>query len=72
MISATASLIVSLPVAGGVQVQPVHADPHLVRSEPRVRVKAPRGLRQHARHAFGGISHPVQAERAGQRRSASG
>jgi hypothetical protein len=54
-----AVLLAQLAVAGGVQVQPAHRDPDLVRPQPRVGVEPECGLRQHP----GRLQHPVQPHR---------
>jgi hypothetical protein len=47
-----------LPVGGGVEIQPLDRDPHLVRPQLRGRVQPGRGLRQHA----GGLDHAMQSD----------
>ena len=44
-------LVVQLPEARGVEVEPAHPDPHLVRADLRRCVQAPGSLGQHARRA---------------------
>ena len=43
----------------GVEVQPLHAHPHLVRPQAGAGVQPPGRLREHARR----VQHPVQSER---------
>ena len=53
-----AVLLPELTEAGGVEVEPLHADPDLVTREPGVGVQPPRGLREHP----DGLEHAVQPD----------
>ena len=52
-----------LPVGGGVQVERLHPDPHLVRPDLGAGVEPAGRLRQHT----GGVQDPVQPDRGGRR-----